>query len=393
MDETIEKQPNIETKEAEVHISKSRSGILWGVTFLLICLGLLYGIYWFLYLQHCQSTDDAYADGNLVSIHSAVSGSVVAFYADDTDLVKEGQLLVLLDRTDYQLNYEKELAKLAATVLQVKQLYDTVFTNRDNVENKQAVLKRVNFDFENRSKLVASKAISNEDFVHAQDDLTIAKINLKQAESQLQVSIDAAGSTPMEKHPLIEQQKGNVRTAYVNLQRCSVYAPVTGYIAQRTVDVGQWVNPSVNMMAVVPKNYMWVNANFKETQLKSMRIGQPASLWFDLYGSDVTFEGKVLGISSGTGSAFSLLPPQNATGNWIKIVQRLPVRIGIDLDKMKQHPLRVGLSATVYVDTTNKDLPFLALEPSKRVISETSIYDIPLDAVNKIMDEMIGSAP
>lgn len=369
--------------------NKNRSRTILWVTLILIFIGVGWLCLWFFYFQYHQSTDDAYANGNMININATVPGSVAAFFADDTDLVNEGQLLVLLDRTNYQLEYDKQLAGLAASVLQVRQLYDTVKVNRANMENKRVKLEKARYDYDNRSQLVGSLAVSNEDFTHAKDDLTIAQQELKQAEYQYQVSLDAAGNTPQEQHPIIEQQKAMVREAFYKLKHCAIYAPATGYIAQREVDVGEWVAPNKALMAVIPADYVWVDANFKETQLIYMRVGQPAIVTFDLYGSDVKFEGKVLGIASGSGSVFSLIPPQNATGNWIKIVQRLPVRISLDPKKVKRYPIRLGISANVDVDITNYDLPMLVQTPSTRPVATTRVFDIDLDEANQEINKII----
>jgi len=369
--------------------TKQRNRKLWWFTFFLIGLGIAWLLFYLLYLQYYESTDDAYANGNMININSVISGSVIAFYADDTDLVEEGQLLVELDRTDYQIKYDQSIASLAATVLQVRQLYDNVTANRANLESRAIALARAKYDYDNRSRLVDSLAVSKEDFTHSQDDMSTAKFLYNQAEAQLNAAISAAGNTTIEKHPLIEQGRANVREAYYNLQHCAVYAPYTGFIAQRTVNVGQWVIPQTPMMAVIPKDYVWVDANFKETQLTYMRIGQPATVKFDIYGSNVKYEGKVLGIASGSGSIFSLIPPQNATGNWIKIVQRLPVRISLDPEQLKKYPSRLGISAEVTVDITDQDLPRLATEPPRHPIATTSVFDINFDKVNRIIEEII----
>lgn len=375
-------------QKKEIPQKNHRTRNIWLFTAALVICALLWLIYWLLYLQFHQYTDDAYANGNLINVNAAIPGSVIAFFADDTDLVEEGQLLVQLDSTLYQMQYEQELAALAATVLNVRQLYDTVEVNRANQESKKIAFQRAQYDFNNRAHLVDSQAISNEDFVHARDDFKTAESNLRQAEAQFFASLDAAGNTDSEHHPLIEEQKAKVRAAYYNLHHCSVYASYTGYIAQRTVDVGQWVTPTTNMMAIIPKDYVWVDANYKETQLTYMRIGQPATVWFDIYGSQ-EFQGKVLGIASGSGSVFSLIPPQNATGNWIKIVQRLPVRIGIDPKDLQHFPLRLGISAEVDVNITDQNLPMLAQTPSLKPISTTGVFNINLEKVNQIIQEII----
>lgn len=369
----------------------SRSKLIWWFTLFLIIIGLAWLALWFFYFRHHESTDDAYANGNMININSAIPGSVIAFYCDNTQLVTEGQLIVQLDPTEYQVQFDKELATLASVVLQVRQLYNAVEVNQANVESKKASLARAKFDYENRLHLheVHPLSVSNEDFVHSTDDFRIAEAELKLAEKQLETARIAAGNTPLIIHPLIEQQKSSVRTAYYNLNHCSIYAPATGYVAQRSVEVGQSVIPIIDLLAIIPTDYVWVDANFKETQLSCMRIGQPATVWFDLYGSKVVFEGKVLGIASGSGSVFSLIPPQNATGNWIKIVQRLPVRISLDPKKVKEHPIRIGISAEVDVNITNQNLPRMAQIPSTQPIAMTKVFDINMDKVNRLIDEVI----
>ncbi len=370
---------------------KSRSHILLWFTLILIILGLAWFAIWLLYFRFHESTDDAYSNGDLININAAISGSVISFFCDDTDLVIEGQLIVKLDETEYKILLEKELSALASIVLQVRQLYNAVGVSQANVESKKSALNKARFDFENRLRLheIHPLSVSNEDYIHSKDDYLIAESELKLAEKQMQTAMDAAGNTTIIDHPLIRQQKANVREAYYKLWHCSLYAPATGYIAQRQVDVGQWVTPEKNLLAIIPTDYVWVDANYKETQLTSMRIGQPATVWFDLYGSKAMFEGKVLGIASGTGSVFSLIPPQNATGNWIKIVQRLPVRISLDPEKIKEYPVRIGISAEVDVDITNQNLPRLAQIPSTKPVGITSVFDMDMQQIEKIIDEII----
>lgn len=366
-----------------------RRRMLVGLTIGLLVVGLVWLLAWIFYFQYHETTTDAYANGNLVNVNSPVAGSAVAFYADDTDLVIEGQLLVALDETDYRVRYEKELSTLAAVVLQVQQLYHTLLANQVIVESKRVELERACFDYENRLQLIDTMAVSNEDFIHARDAFLVAELALKQAEYQYQVSRDAAGNTSIECHPLIEQQKNAVRTAYYQLQHCSIYAPTTGFIAQRVVNVGQWVAPMAPLMSIVPSNYVWVDANFKETQLTHMRIGQSANVTFDLYGSGVKYEGKVIGIASGSGSVFSLIPAQNATGNWIKIVQRLAVRISLDPEQLKCYPTRLGISANVDVTTHDRSLPLLAELPASKPVATTQVFTIDYAPLNALMDEII----
>lgn len=388
--ESIPPPPQVEQNRNR-ESNHSRKKQLLSFTFFLLLLGLLWLAYWFFYLQYHESTDDAYANGNLMNINSVINGAVVAFFADDTDLVKEGQLLVQLDRTNYQVNYDEDLATLASITLQVRQLYKNIQTNRSLVENKRSIVERERSDYKSRLELRLKnpRAEAEEDFIHASQNYLAAHFDLLAAESQLQTALAAAGNTAPENHPLIEQQKNKVRFAFYQLEHCSIYAPTTGYVAQRSVDVGRWITPSTNLMAIIPTNDVWVDANFKETQLGLMRVGQPATVWFDLYGSKIQYAGNVLGIASGTGSVFSLIPPQNATGNWIKIVQRLPVRISIDSEKIKEYPIRLGISANVDVDITEQNLPFLVQTPPTTAVATTNVFDIDLEKVDRLMDSII----
>ena len=370
----------------------SRTKLIWLFSGLLIVITACCIAAWLLYFQFHETTDDAYANGNLVNVNSSISGTVIAFYADDTDLVIQGQLIAQLDPTEYKAIYEQELAKLSSQVLHVQQLYENVDVARATVNSAKIEVMRTRYDYKNRLALKGTGAVSQEDFIHSRDAFKSAKVALQLAKAQLEVAKAAIGNFPIEKHPIIEEQKGTVRTAYYNLAHCSIFAPTTGYIAQRTIDVGQWVIPTINMMAIIPSNYVWVDANFKETQLTHMRIGQPAIVTLDIYGSKVPYSGKVIGIASGTGSVFSIIPPQNATGNWIKIVQRLPVRISLDPETVKRFPLRLGLSANVDVDISNTNLPMLAAAPSTKPIASTNVFNIHIDHVNAIMDEIIQKA-
>lgn len=367
--------------------SHTRS-ILW-LTLVVLAIAIAWFLLWFFHFRFQEYTDDAYANGNMVNVTSVVNGMPIAFFADNTDLVKEGQLLVTLDKTPFQITFNREFEVLQSTILQINQLYENVQANHANVERLVATANKVRFDYQNREKLVNDSAVSVEDFTHAKDDLTIAEASLLQAKAQLKAAEDALGNTPLANHPMIEAQKAVVRTAFYNLYHCDIYAPVTGYVAQRSVQAGQGVKTDTFMMAIIPTEGMWVDANFKETQLTDMRVGQPAIVTVDLYGSAVEFKGIVGGIASGTGSVFSLIPPQNATGNWIKIVQRLPVRIYLDKEQMEKFPLRLGLSCAVYVDITNTDLPMLVQKPAKRVIEKTSVYQINLENLELKMNEIV----
>lgn len=376
--------------EVKPQQNQKRNKTIFRVTLGFVIIAIICFLLWLLYFRFHESTDDAYVNGNLVNVTTVVEGTPVAYFADDTDLVEKGQLLALLDMTSYRVTYEQELANLSWTAQKVKQLYDTVKANKINVQNKEVALGKAQFDYENRHGLINSKAVSKEDYTHARDTYRMAELDVKYAQQQLQISIDDAGTSPMLEHPMLEVQKNVVRSAFYKLTHCAVYAPTTGYIAKRNVQVGQWVSQKSALMAIIPKDYIWIDANFKETQLTSMRIGQPATVTIDLYGSGVKFEGKVLGIASGTGSVFSLIPPQNATGNWIKIVQRLAVRIGLDSEKIKEFPLRLGLSANVNVNISNTQLPMLTEVLRTEPIKTTSVFDLNFSELEKLMERVIN---
>ncbi len=366
-----------------------RSKMVIYLTLGLVLIGLSWFTFWFCYLKYHQTTDDAYVNGDMIVITSVIPGTPIAFFADNTDLVKEGQLLIQLDPTAYQVAYDKELRGLAATILQVRQLYNSVHESEANVGVKQAQLATAQFNYDQRSRLEGTGGISEQEFNRTKDDLVGARKQLEQAQYQLKIAQDAAGNTTIEQHPLITTQRAVVRDAFYRLKHCSIYAPTTGYVAQLAVQLGQWASPNNALMAVIPLTHMWVDANYKETELTNMRIGQPAVVTFDIYGREVKYNGKVIGIGFGTGSVFSLIPPQNATGNWIKIVQRVPVRIGLDPEQIKQHPLRLGLSAKVDVNVAETNLPIVAQSPSTEAVATTSVFELSMNEVDALMEKIL----
>ncbi len=387
------KTSTVEKQESSASNPKSKKWLLWVLTFILVLAGLIWFLLWLFYFQFYQSTDDAYAGGNLINVNPLVEGSVVAFYCDDTQLVQEGELIVRLDPTEFALTLDKEMQNLAAVALQVKQLYIHVEANLANLESKKAALSKAKFNYENRLYLHDAHplSVSNEDFVHSRDDYLAAKAQHALAQKELKAAEAAAGNTPFQEHPFLTEQRAKVKKAFYQLAHCSIYAPASGYVAQRAVNVGQRVSTHTNLLAIIPTEDVWVEANYKETQLKNMRVGQPATITFDLYGSDIVFQGKVLGIASGTGSVFSLIPPQNATGNWIKIVQRLPVRISLDREMVKKFPIRLGISAAVEVDIHNQQLPMLAPAEKKQSGATTSVFEVDFTEIENQMNQLMES--
>jgi membrane fusion protein (multidrug efflux system) len=326
-------------------------------------LGIAYGVYWALALRYFQSTDDAYVSGNVVQITPQISGTVVAIGADDTQFVTAGQPLVQLDRADAKVALDQAEAQLAKTVREVRNLFATTAQLSATVSMRQSDLAKANEDQARRERLASSGAVSSEEQQHARDASNSAKAALLAAQQELAANRARVDRTTVENHPDVRNAAARVREAYLAYARTDLPAPVSGFVAKRAVQLGQRVGPGAPLMAIVPLDQVWVDANFKEPQLAAMRVGQPVALTADIYGSKVEYHGKVAGFGAGTGSAFALLPAQNATGNWIKIVQRLPVRIALDPHELAAHPLQIGLSMQVAVDTHERGgdrLPQLA---------------------------------
>jgi membrane fusion protein (multidrug efflux system) len=314
-------------------------------------IGIVYGVYWTLALRYVQSTDDAYVSGNVVQITPQISGTVVAIGADDTQFVKAGQTLVQLDQADARIALDQADAQLAKSVREVRNLFATTGQLQAAVTVRLSDLAKADDDLVRRDRLASSGAISAEEQHHARDAVASAQAALLAAQQQLEASRARVDRTTVQNHPDVLNAAAHVRDAYLSYARTALPAPVSGFVAKRAVQLGQRVSPGSPLMAIVPLDQVWVDANFKEPQLADMRGGQAVTLKADIYGRSVKYHGKVVGFGAGTGSAFALLPAQNATGNWIKIVQRVPVRIALDPKELAAHPLQVGLSMQVDVDT------------------------------------------
>jgi membrane fusion protein (multidrug efflux system) len=370
---------------------KKRNKVLLKIALVLLLLALLAFIYWSFFIRFHESTDDAYVNGNIVNVMSPQQGTVTTIYTDNTDFVQQGQLLLELDPTLYQLTFEQAQVELALAVREVQQLYETVQQRKADLSLKEADLKRAQEDFDSRNSLRDTQAISVEDLNHAQANLNIAKATTNLSQHELNGAIAAIGTTNLEEHPSIQNKVIALKQAYVNLKRCKILAPATGFVSQRKVQIGEWVSTTRALLSIIPLEQIWVDANFKETELSDIRIDQPVTIESDMYGSSVLYHGKILGILAGTGSVFSLIPPQNATGNWIKIVQRVPVRIALDPEELKQNPLVLGLSAYVVVDTKNQSGERLASKPIYAPIFTTSVYDVPMEPVQELIQTIIQS--
>ena len=330
--------------------------------------------YWFVSARYDVSTDDAYVSGNVIQVTPQITGTVVAVRADDTDYVQAGQPLVSIDDVDTRLALDQAKATFSQTLREVRALYSNEGALVASVSLQETNLARLQEDLARRQKLAGTGAVSAEELKHARDAVQTANDQLNNVRKQLEGNRVLVDNTTLADHPRVKMAAARLREAYLAWRRTQVPAPVSGQVARRSVQVGQRTAPGTPLMAVVPLEQLWVDANFKEGQLSAMRIGQPATLTADLYGSSVTYHGKVVGLSAGTGSAFSLLPAQNATGNWIKVVQRLPVRIALDPAELKAHPLRIGLSMVVEVTVKDESGPQLSTGKQADTVAETVVF-------------------
>jgi membrane fusion protein (multidrug efflux system) len=366
-----------------------RTKILLIIALVFIVLGALWAAYWVLVLSKRERTDDAYVNGNKVVISAQVGGTVIAVLADDTQLVKAGQVLVRLDPIDAQTSLARTASALAQTVRQVRQEKSTADEYDSAIETRKLELARAETDLAKRQPLLAAHAIAAEEVRHAEESVALARAALTQATRQATSAHALVDGTQVEDNPAVLQAKAAYRDAWIAAERNAVVAPVTGYVAERSVQLGQHIQAGQALMTVIPLNELWVDANFKEVQLRNLRIGQPAEVRSDLYGGAYIFHAHVEGMSAGTGAAFSLLPAQNASGNWIKVVQRVPVRIQIDDADLVKSPLRVGLSATVTVDTTSRAGRVLAADVSDKSVGDTQVYSQDLDKANAEADAVV----
>jgi membrane fusion protein (multidrug efflux system) len=349
-----------------------------------------YGTRWALALRYEEFTDDAYVSGNVVQITPQISGTVVAIGADNTQFVQAGQTVLQLDRADAKVALDQAEAQLARTVREVRNLFSTSAQLAATLQVREADLATATQDLARRERLADSGAISGEELQHARDSYRAAQAAVLSARQQLAANRARVDGTTVENHPDVQNVAAAVRAAYLAYARTSLPAPVSGFVAQRSVQLGQRVNPGTPLMAIVPLDQVWVDANFKEPQLASMRVGQPVSLTADLYGQRVAYHGTIVGFNAGTGSAFALLPAQNATGNWIKIVQRVPVRIALDPKELAAHPLQIGLSMKAEVDTRKRNgarLPELAQNVPTY---STDVFGAPDELANERVQQIIA---
>ena len=369
---------------------KSRGWLLKGLA-VVVVLGIIAWAGWYYFEgRWYEETDDAYISGNVVQITPQMAGTVISIGADDGDLVHAGDVLVKFDGSDAEVALAEAKANLANTVRKVRGLYASVNGGQADVAARQTAVKKARSDYQRRVALAKSGAISAEELSHARDALTAAESGLIGSQQQLQTSKVLIDDTVVATQPDVLAAAAKVRAAMLEDARATLVAPITGYVAKRSVQLGQRVMPGTPLMAVVPLNDVWIDANFKETQLNDMRIGQPVSIESDVYGGDVGYKGKIASLGIGTGSAFSLLPAQNATGNWIKIVQRIPVRVVFtDPAQLQKHPLRLGMSLKVSVNLHNTDGLTLPQHAPTQPILSTDVYQKRLADADQIIANII----
>ncbi len=337
---------------------RQRGLVLLGIV---VILGLLaWAAHWLIFGRHFQTTDDAYVAGDVVQITSEQPGTVQLLSADDTQSVKRGQLLITLDPSSVDIALQSAEADLARTVRQVRAQFAKADGLRADIAQREVAVRQAESDLKRRRSLASDGAVSGEELAHARDTVTAMEASLSSAKEQLNATLASIDGTTISTNPDVLAAAARVRDAALGVRRTRIVSPVDGLVARRTVQLGQHVAAGTPLMAVVPLGGVWVDANFKEGQLEDVRIGQPVTLKADIYGGDVTYHGRVVGVSAGSGNAFALLPPQNASGNWIKIVQRLPVRIELDPAEVKAHPLRVGMSITASVDVADTSGPLVS---------------------------------
>ncbi|MBI2726635.1 MAG: HlyD family efflux transporter periplasmic adaptor subunit [Polaromonas sp.] len=383
----------------------TRKKALTALAAVVVVCGLGWSVYEYLVASHYESTDNAYVQGNVIQITPQIGGTVLAIMADDTDFVKAGQPLVQLDPADAKVALDQAEAALAQAVRQARTLYANngtlsaqIMLRDADVAKAQSEIARANDDLNRRQSLTGNGAVSREELGHAETQLANAKSALAAAQAGVVAAREQLASnqaltegTSVEQHPSVLMAAAKVREAFLATQRAALPAPVDGYVAKRTVQLGQRVAAGTPMMSIIPLKQVWVDANFKEVQLRNIRIGQPVTLMADVYGKKVEYKGKVAGLGAGTGAAFSLLPAQNATGNWIKVVQRVPVRIALDPKEIEANPLRVGLSMDAEVDVRNKDGKTLADAPRPAAQAEVHAYGVPGDAADQDVKRVIAA--
>jgi membrane fusion protein, multidrug efflux system len=358
---------------AEMAERRRKGFLLFGAA--IVIAALVYGIWWLLAARYSETTEDAYVAGNIVAVTSRENATVTALYADNTQAVRHGQLLIEMDPSVAEVNMRTAEANLARAARAVRGTFASADSYSAQLNQAEVALARAQSDYQRRQAAL-SGAVSGEELGHARDAVAAAEAAVNAARGGLAQAQSSIAGVDVANNPDVLAAAAQLRAAAIALSHMKIVAPVDGVIAQRTVQVGQRVNAGAPLMAVVPLADVWVDANFKEVQLARMRIGQPVKITTDIYGSKVAYRGRIVGLGAGSGSAFAVLPPQNASGNWIKIVQRVPVRIALDRAELEENPLRIGLSVSAEVDIRDQSGPRVASAAATTVMRANTGEDV-----------------
>jgi membrane fusion protein (multidrug efflux system) len=375
--------------------SKRSSRFLWifGGALVVAALGGL-AYHWLVGRYHVK-TKDAYVNGNLIRLAPQVSGTVIDIAADETQYVQQGQVLLRLDSHDADVALAQAKANLAQAVRDVVQLFNAAREAEAAVAAQESQLKFAEQTV-GRSRKLVGKGVSQQELDRDEGAFRNAQAGTRQARAALESARAAIAGTQPDTHPRVLQAEANLRAAWLAKARTEVRAPVSGYIVRRVVQLGQQVNPGTDMLAMAPLESVWVEANLKETQLEEVRIGQPVFVTADIYGSHHRYHGRVLGLTGGTGAALAVLPAENATGNWIKVVQRLPVRIELDRREVTKRPLFLGLSTSIDIDVHDTDGPSLSKRAVWPAAIRTNVYasqDAGVEAeIRRLVSENLGDS-
>ena len=370
---------------------RQRVLLIIAAVFSLLALGWL--LLWLLVFTRRETTDDAYVAGDQIGVSAQTAGTVVTLLADDTQRVETGQVLVRLDPTDNEVALARAASSLALTVRQAQQQSQLAGQFDAQVTSRQLELQQAEAELARRQPLLAQQAIAAEELQRATTTVAMARAALLATTRQARAARAPVAGVSLAVAPAVLEARGAFVQAWIAARRSSVRAPGAGFVARRNVQVGQRVAPGQTLLTIIPLDKLWIDANFKEGQLRALRIGQSARVIADQYGGQVIFHGRVIGMSAGTGAAFALLPAQNATGNWIKVVQRVPVRIALDSRELAAQPLRIGLSTHVTVDTREHAGTVLGSSANPRAVASTDIYADDYQAAQRAADALISGAP
>ncbi len=343
---------------------------------------------WIISSQHYKRTNDAYVEGNPLVITPLVDGFITSIQTDDTYLVDNNQLLVTLDELDYKIALNEARENLASAVREVCQIYHQTFAYQSEINTRLAELIKAEEFYNHRLDVLHTGAISLEDLQTAEQNFGTSSSNYEQSKRLYLKESSLIQGKSIRNNPIILAAADQLTQAWVNLKRCKIYAPQKGLIAQRSAQVGKWVSTQDSLMTVIPLEQIWVNANFKETKMKKIKIGQNVRVYADMYGKSVLYRGTIAGLPGGAGNAFSILPPQNLSGNWIKIVQRLPVRVEINSDDLLSHPLRLGMTMHAIVDLKSSNKGYIPRTNTNGPVYETDIYKKEAKGSRKIADRI-----